>query len=225
MEAEACCRRTLALRPNHADTLSNLGNALRALERYEEARAVLPAGPGLETGLSRGPQQPGRHSSGPGAVCEAEACCRQALELESTNAEVHNNFGHFLRDLGRHAGSLASYQRALALHGHFPEARFNASMVMLLLGDYERGWTEYEWRRQLKLLQLPTYPQPPWDGSALAGQTILLHTEQGLGDTLQFVRYAPLVKQQGGTVLLDCSAGAGQASPDLCRHRSSPRVG
>ncbi len=68
----------------------------------------------------------------------------------------------------------------------------------------ERGFQGYEWRWKCKECPPRSFPQPRWDGSALAGRTILLHAEQGLGDTLQFVRYAPLVQQRGGRVILEC---------------------
>ena len=85
-------------------------------------------------------------------------------------------------------------------------------MTWLLAGDFKQGWPEYEWRWRTKQMRRfrPSFPQPLWDGSSLSGKTILLYAEQGLGDTLQFVRYAPLVKQQGGTVLLLCPAELGR---------------
>ena len=85
-------------------------------------------------------------------------------------------------------------------------AHWNRALAWLLAGDFEQGWPEYEWRWQWK--DFPSskrsFSQPLWDGSSLAGRTILLHAEQGLGDTIQFIRYAPLVKSSGGTVILEC---------------------
>src|SRR5262249_46945800 len=80
----------------------------------------------------------------------------------------------------------------------------NLAVVWLLLGKFAEGWPEYEWRWRCKRFAVAARPfrQPLWDGSRLDGRTILVHTEQGYGDILQFVRYAALVKQRGGTVLL-----------------------
>jgi hypothetical protein len=79
-------------------------------------------------------------------------------------------------------------------------------MAWLLMGNFEQGWPEYEWRlKGTRELAQPNFPQPTWDGSPLAGRSILLRTEQGLGDTLHFIRYAPLVKAQGGRVLVECT--------------------
>src|SRR5436305_15337930 len=79
-------------------------------------------------------------------------------------------------------------------------------MVWLLAGNFEQGWTEYEWRWQRQGAARHCFRQPLWDGAPLHGQTILLHAEQGFGDTLQFIRYAPLVQERGGCVLLACPA-------------------
>ena len=86
----------------------------------------------------------------------------------------------------------------------YPEVHWHQSLTWLQLGDYERGWAAYEWRWRRKRARPHPYKQPLWDGAPFPGQTVVLHSEQGMGDTLQFVRYAPLVKERGGTVVLDC---------------------
>src|SRR5205823_2279964 len=94
--------------------------------------------------------------------------------------------------------------RTLALNPDYPEAHRDRAMVRLLQGDLAEGWAEYEWRWRCKGLPPRPFRQPLWDGSALGGRTILLHAEQGLGDTIQFIRYAPLVRERGGTVAVVC---------------------
>jgi hypothetical protein len=109
-------------------------------------------------------------------------CLRQALDLRPDFAEA-----------------IACYERALQLRPGFAEAHWNLGLALLLRGEYERGWPETEWLwRAKRPSPLAAFPQPLWDGSPLQGRTILLHTDQGLGDILQFIRYAPLVKQRGG---------------------------
>ena len=108
--------------------------------------------------------------------------------------------------------AVAQYQEALRLKPDYAEAHWNRALAWLLAGDFKQGWPEFEWRWRTKLMRgwRPSFPQPLWDGSPLCGKTILVYAEQGLGDELQFVRYAPLVKQQGGTVLLLCHAELGR---------------
>ena len=144
-----------------------------------------------------------------GRFAESEAACRRALELKPDHAEAHNNLANVLRDLGRTAECEPCFRRALDFRPDNADFHHNLAGLMLLTGDYQRGWPEYEWR-----LQLPgfarEFTRPRWQGELLAGRTILIHCEQGLGDTLQFVRFAPFVKQLGATVLLECP-------PDLIR--------
>jgi hypothetical protein len=118
---------------------------------------------------------------------------------------------------------LADFDLVLHLDPDFAQAHWNRAVVLLLLGDFERGWPEYEWRwtQPWKKSSVGTsplspsergagarggaeYSQPLWDGSDVAGRTILLYAEQGMGDTMHFIRYAPLVKQRGGRVVVEC---------------------
>jgi hypothetical protein len=93
---------------------------------------------------------------------------------------------------------------AIGLAPDRPETRRNRSLLWLVLGDHERGWVEYEWRWRRKELPHRPFSRTEWDGSPLEGRTILLHAEQGFGDTLQFIRYAPLVHDRGGRVIVVC---------------------
>jgi hypothetical protein len=86
----------------------------------------------------------------------------------------------------------------------YPEAHANHAHACLQAGDWRRGWVEYEWRRKTKPCSPSRFSQPLWSGESLAGKTILLHAEQGLGDTIQFVRYAPLVKRYDARVIVEC---------------------
>jgi hypothetical protein len=96
------------------------------------------------------------------------------------------------------------YQRALSLKPDYAAAHNNLGIAWLLMGNFQQGWPEYEWRWKCTELKLPSYRQPLWDGSPLKGRTILLLSEQGLGDTLQFIRFAPLLTRSGGRVIVTC---------------------
>ena len=115
----------------------------------------------------------------------------------------------------RHA--LQFNERALAARQDFAEAHYNEGLCRLLIGDFDRGWAEHEWWRETERLKHAkrNFAQPPWTGSpAIAGKTILLHAEQGFGDTIQFCRYAPRVAAMGGRVILEVQ----EALRDLILH-------
>jgi len=137
---------------------------------------------------------------------EAEASLRQALGLEPEYVEARNNLGIVLKEQGKLHEAAASFEEVLRMRPDHVEAHNRLATTWLAMGNYEQGWVEYEWRWKYKGLTMPSYPQPLWDGSRLDGRTLLLHAEQGLGDTLQFIRYAPGVKERGGSVVLLCPA-------------------
>ncbi len=99
---------------------------------------------------------------------------------------------------------MTCYDQALNLKPDFAQVHLSRSLLRLQMGDFAQGWSEYEWRFQCKEYAIPPFPQPLWDGSRLDDRTILLYADHGLGDTLQFVRYAPLVCERGGRVLVAC---------------------
>jgi tetratricopeptide (TPR) repeat protein len=109
-----------------------------------------------------------------------------------------------LNDQGKLDEAAACYRRALELRPDYADAHWNQSLLLLLTGDLERGWAKYEWRWKIKQWSPRDFPQTLWDAQPLEGRTILLHAEQGLGDTIQFARYASLVKERGGAVIVEC---------------------
>jgi hypothetical protein len=127
---------------------------------------------------------------------EALASYDKALAIRSDDVVALYNRGNALQDLKRHAEALASYDEAVAVEPNYVETYWDRSCLLLLLGDFERGWKEYErrWKTQQFLRMRQDFTQPLWLGQEpLEGRTILLHAEGGFGDTFQFVRYVPLV--------------------------------
>jgi tetratricopeptide (TPR) repeat protein len=140
-----------------------------------------------------------------GKLAEAAEQYRLALEHASDNLSAHNNLAILCHKQGKHDEALAIFRKARALAPDNTEILFHESLVLLLQGNFECGWTQYEERWNVDKLMPPHgIPQPLWDGSTLHGKTILLHCEQGLGDSIQFIRYASLVKAKGGSVRLLC---------------------
>jgi hypothetical protein len=131
---------------------------------------------------------------------EALACFEHALRLRTHFPEALNNKGNALGAMRRLEDALACYQQALGLKPDFAEAHLGSAHALLLTGDFAQGWPENEWRRRCPgFAAAPLYPPlPEWDGTPLKGRTLLLRAEQGLGDTVQFIRYASLVQQQRG---------------------------
>ena len=203
-EAVACYRQALRLRPDYPEALNNLGAVLReqgqlseAADCCREALRLRPHFPEALNNLGNALQDQGR-------LDEAVACYRQAVQLNAGYAEAFINWGNALKLQGRFDEALARYDDAVRLAPDNAQSHNNRSLLWLLLGDFARGWPEQEWRWRTKAFSWYTSSKPRWDGSDLDGRTILLFAEQGLGDTLQFIRYAPLVKMRGGRVVVEC---------------------
>jgi tetratricopeptide (TPR) repeat protein len=205
-EAEASYRAAIAIQPAHARAHNNLGCVLHMQGKLEQALEAYRRALDLDPGLPQANQNYAAIARDAGALERAVLGYRRRTEHNPGDAMAFNDLGNSLRELGRHEEALAAYERALSLSPDLAEAHFSRSFVLLLLGDYEAGWKDYEWRWRIPAFNAPArrFPQPIWDGSPVPHGAVLLHAEQGLGDTLQFVRYAPLVAQRCSEVILEC---------------------
>ena len=200
--------KALALRPDDPRLISNRGNTLCELNRPAEAVAA------FDRALKLKPDDPDVLNNRGNALLtlnrasEALTCYDRALAVRPRDAQTLINRGNALTDLRRPDDALASYDSAIAVAPDHAEAHWNKSLVLLSRGDFTRGFAEYEWRkRRVSATDKRDFAQPLWLGEAdIAGKTVLLHAEQGYDDTIQFVRYAPLVAARGATVVLEVQA-------------------
>lgn len=197
-------RRALALDPAYAEAWSNLANALvedgevdQALEASARALALAPTSPSALSARAHVLCQLDR-------LDEASSLIHLALGLAPNHADALNHLGILRNHQSRNAEAAQAFAAAAKAKRNFVDAQLNFAMALLASGDYARGFAAYEarWRR-------PTspprgFPVKPWQGEALGGKTILLHTEQGLGDAIQFARFVPEVARRGGRVVIEC---------------------
>ncbi len=203
-EAESCFREALAVKPGHTAVMNNLAvvrsrqNDFDGAEAlYEEALAKHPAFPEALSNLSAVRRFKGDTD---GAIL----CCRKALELRPDFPSALNNLGNALKDAGRLEEAVAAYRDALRIAPGDANVRNNLAMALLALGEFGEGWREYRWRWKSDHLKASfrNLSEPEWQGETGEGGTILIHAEQGFGDTIQFCRYAPLVKERGFKVVM-----------------------
>jgi tetratricopeptide (TPR) repeat protein len=205
-EAVACYHRALRIQPDHADALNNLGNALQAQGQLDEAVACYRHALRLDPTYAIAVNNLGSALQAQADLDEAVVCYRQALHFKPDYADALNNLGNALQAQGKPAEALECYHQVLRLKPDHAQAHLGRALIWLQGGDFEQGLPEFEWRWKGPESSRPHFQQPPWDGTPLDGRAILLHADQGLGDTLQFIRYAPLVQQRGGRVIVACQS-------------------
>jgi tetratricopeptide (TPR) repeat protein len=206
-EAIAHHRRAITLNPNAVDAHINLGHVLRGQGKFEEARINLQQALALRPDSAEAQNNLGSVFEDQGQLEEACIHFRRAIVLQPSYVEAHNNLGNVFRKQAQYTEARHSYDQALALRPGYVEALWNRSLLELLLGNYPEGWRDYEVRSRRTSHRPREFPQPLWRGEPLGGARILLHSEQGLGDALQFLRYVPMVQAAGGTVLLSVPPG------------------
>lgn len=205
-DAVALITKALQQNPQAADAHFNLGNVLKAQDELEDAITT------YRRAIALNPQYRDAHTNlgvalaGLGHYEDAAGAHRQALAIDPRYAAAHNNLGIALFKRGDVTDAMASFRRVLELDPGHVDAHWSLALALLLSGQFKEGWQEYEWRWQTPDLApvRRNFSQTQWDGSALDGKTILLHGEQGIGDAIQFVRYAKIVAGLGGDVIVEC---------------------
>ena len=203
-EAARYCRRAIMLKPDYAEAYNNLGTVLQEESKFDEAITNYKQAINLKPDHARAHSNLGTTLQEQGNTEEAVFHCRQAVTLDPDSTELHNNLGAILQKQEMIEEAITSYDMAIELDPDYAEAHLNKSFALLLTGNYKEGWIENEWRLRTKTHSLRNFNKPKWDGLPLNGKSILVHAEQGFGDTIQFIRYLPMVKAQGGQVIFEC---------------------
>jgi tetratricopeptide (TPR) repeat protein len=198
--AQDACREALRLKRNSAEAyqmlghvLSDLGRAEEAIAAYRDAMRHKPDLPDLYNNLGLALRQEDRPE-------DAAAALREAVRRAPQDEQAHSNLAGVLKELGHLADAEASYRAALHRHPDDAVLHLNLGVLLLLAGRFAEGWDEYEWRFRAGAARLPDCSQPIWAGDELAGRTLLIRAEQGMGDTIQFCRYVDLAATRGRVI-------------------------
>jgi tetratricopeptide (TPR) repeat protein len=205
-EALESCDRAIALRPDFAEAYCDRAMILRELGRLDEAVESCDRAIALRPQCAEAYSNRGNSLLDLKRFDEALRSIESGLVLRPDFAAAHSNRGMALAEMNRIDEAIASFERAQALQPDFAEAHLNEAQYRLRLGDFKRGWEKYETRWQAACLKDSKRPfsQALWLGSdEIAGKTVLVHAEQGLGDTIQFCRYVPLVAARGARVIFE----------------------
>jgi Flp pilus assembly protein TadD len=224
-ESAELFQRATEANPKSAKYFVNLGLSLggMGLGRTADAISALRSAVALDSNIPEAWANLGNELSNDFQYDEAMDCYQRALKLRPDFADAHCNLGALLqKTLPTLDPAIAAYEKAIAIQPDFALAHWDLGLALLLRGDYQRGLPEYEWRWRTETVVVPRqFPQPHWDGRDLGGKTILLHAEQGFGDTIHMARYVPLVAARGGKVIVECQAPLGRL---LCSVRGATQV-
>ena len=196
----------ISLQSDYLDALVNRAAALHALSRYDDALISYDSVLTLKPDYPEVIYNRGNTFLALKRFDEAIVSFERALSFRADYIQALSNRGIALQELKRFDEAVASYESALAIRPEYADAHYNEALCLLLTGDFERGWEKLEWRWQAEGMRSHErhFSQPQWRGlDDLADKTILLHAEQGFGDTIQFCRYVPLVAKRAARVILE----------------------
>lgn len=204
-EAISSFEQAIFLKPYFAEAYSNLGNTLKDLNRLNEALAYYEHAIILNPFYADAYYNRGIALQSLNRLDEALTCYDRAIVLDPNYAKAYSNRGTALQDLNQLNEALASYENAIILKPDYAEVYWNKSLLKLLMGEYLEGWQLYEWGwKSFARKPLRNFDKPLWLGNeSLRNKTVLIYPEQGLGDYIQYIRYAVLVEQLGATIILE----------------------
>lgn len=206
-KAEELIREAIAIYPRNAEFYNNLGNILQDQGRLDESVVC------YRQAISIKPDYPEAYNN-LGTIMremylfeESLECYKKALSYRADYPEAYNNLGNLFKEMNIPSDAVCHYDEALRLRPDYHAARYHRSLALLQKGDYTQGWRDYEWRWYVSKDAIGwkrDFYQPQWQGEDIRGRTILLHSEQGFGDAIQAVRYAPILAEHGSRVIVEC---------------------
>ncbi|NTW52423.1 MAG: tetratricopeptide repeat protein [Chlorobiaceae bacterium] len=198
--------KAIAIKPDYHEVYSNRGNALKELNRFDAALESFDKSIAIKPDFAEAYSNRGVLLQELKKFDSSLESFEKAIAIKPDYHEAYSNLGILLEDMKQLDPALESYDRAIAIKPDYPEAYWNKSLTLLLGGNFRLGWELYEWRWKKDDFTSfkRNFTQPLWLGKeSPAGKTILLHSEQGLGDTIHFCRYAPLVASLGARIILE----------------------
>ncbi len=207
-EAAEQYRMALEIRPDFAEAHNDLGNVLKKMDRLDDAikhyQNALSLKPGFAIAHNNLADTYRLSSAFDSAIEQSDT----AIRLEPDNEEFYVNLGNIYHCQGNYQKAVDQYQKAIDLKNDLADAHYNKGLILLTNSAFKEGWKEYEWRFLSKEVALDIGFRdvgiPTWDGSYLKDKTILIMTEQGMGDSIQFFRYLPLIKERAGKIIFEC---------------------
>jgi len=195
----------LRLSPDRAEYHNHLGNAYNKNKDWKKAEVCFERAIRLNPDDYSAYNNLGLVLHRQGRLEESLKMYEKAVSLNPDKPELQVNLGNLYKELGRISEAIDQFRKVIQHHPDFPFAHWNLSLVLLSIGCFEEGWQEYEYRLKLhETICRKDLPFPLWNGEAIQGKRLLLHQEQGIGDTIQFVRYIPMIQEKGGKVFLQC---------------------
>ena len=201
-EAIVAYRRAIAIKPDYADVYDALATALKDIGKLDEVAACLRHAIAINPNVAHWPNNLGFTLKALGKPEEAVAAYCHAIAINPDFSEAHNNLGIALAAIGKTDEAIVAYRRAIAIKPDYADAHGGLSVCLLSIGDLRQGFEEYRWRWKVANFpeKMPALSCPLWEGENLSGKAILVHCEQGYGDSIQFIRYARLLARMAARV-------------------------